>query len=119
MPLNGFTSQRDSQKDPLNNENADKFKAFNPEYSGTSEEEYSKNQYKKDYKVKDYNTGSGTGQNLGTGVPSLINRYALFQYKGLTNNNFASKDYRDQPDSRLHTDEIYRLAQNPEGSRII
>lgn len=57
----------------------------------------------------------------GKGVPSIFNRYALFQYRGIENNTGGNiDDYKDNINSRFINDKLYKeYALTPTVSKII
>lgn len=56
---------------------------------------------------------------MGKGVPSIVNKYSLFQFKGFTTNGFAQKDYLDIDGNIQATDDQYKRARNPTATNII
>lgn len=59
------------------------------------------------------------GSDMGEGMPSLINRFALFQFKGFSTNGFAAEDYRDLAGNGYTSNEQFVMARNPTASNII
>jgi len=59
------------------------------------------------------------GMDMGDGVPSMANRFSLFQFKGLNGQNLNAIDYNDNPENIFSTDDQYIKARNPTASNII
>ena len=59
------------------------------------------------------------GTDMGEGMPSLINRYSLFQFKGYTTNGFKADSYRDIAGNGYTSDWQFIQARNPTASNII
>jgi hypothetical protein len=98
-------------------EDFDSANSIDPGYTNRDASAFVASRYQKTFPVKTYSESAP--QEQGGGVASMINRYSLFMYKGVLGNNFIAADYMDTPESRLHTDSIYKLAQNPTTATII
>lgn len=96
-----------------------KFKAFSPEFNSEAARNFINAQYNELFKVKQYDTGDPRVQDVSQAVQSLANRFALFQYKGITNSNFLAEDYLDKAGSKLIDEQVYKTAQNPTPAKII
>ncbi|MFW9950507.1 MAG: hypothetical protein ACFFKA_10335, partial [Candidatus Thorarchaeota archaeon] len=82
----------DSSANP-NSENFNKAKALQPGFNVDDRHTWVDQRYQESYPVKKYGQDSSLDdapQNLGDGVPSLANRYSLFQYRGFTHSNFLA-----------------------------
>ena len=90
----------------------------NPEYTNRDASAFVSSRYQTTFPIKTY-IPDGAPQEQGQGVPSLANRYSLFQYKGVLGSNFLAQDYLDMPESRLHGDNLAKIAKNPTTANII
>ncbi len=91
---------------------------LNPAFTNNLQDYYVDSQYNQSFPTKKYTLNGQTVQE-GAAPSSMINRYVLFQYKGLGGNELKIDDYRDNTNSRFITDDQYRLAMEPTTSNII
>lgn len=81
--------------------------------------QYINSQYDQSFPLKNYELQDLNIKEDGEAAASMINRYVLFQYKGLTGGAISVSDYRDNPGSRFITDKQYQMALVPTTSNII
>jgi hypothetical protein len=92
--------------------------AINPSYTNAVASGFISSRYKKDYPVKKYLPDSVEAPSeLQPGVASIVNRYALFQYKGPLGAMGKAGDYLDTPDSKIKA--LADFSKNPTTSNII
>lgn len=75
-------------------------------------------QYSQELPIRTFNNGDEEVKPTGNGVPSLFNQYALFQYRGIGSPN-TLLDYKDGTGGRFQSDDLERIAQNPNAGAII
>lgn len=92
---------------------------LNNQYRSESFSGFVNSQFDIPYPLKQYELQGQTVKEDGEAPASMINRYVLFQYKGLTGGAIRVDDYRNHPGSRFITDEQYRLALTPTTTNII
>ena len=80
---------------------------------------YLNSQYDQSFPLKKYELQDFTVKEDGEAPASMINRYVLFQYKGLNGPALSVQDYRDNPGSRFIVDKQYQMALQPTTTNII
>lgn len=73
------------------------------------------------HQIANFSKDTNAPTDLGSGIPSTINRYSLFQFKGAGGNNLQAHDYLDTNDSisRSYGDSLFGGAKNPTATNII
>lgn len=91
---------------------------INPEYTNAVASGFISSRFAKTYAAKKYLPDSVEAPaNVQPGVASIVNRYALFQYKGPLGSMSSNSDYLDVPGSRIKS--LADFAKNPTTSNII
>ncbi len=92
---------------------------LNNQYRTENFNSFVNSQYDQSFPLKNYELQGKEVKEDGEAAASMINRYVLFQYKGLTGGAIKVQDYRNHPGSRFITDSQYRLAMTPTTTNII
>ena len=92
---------------------------LNSQYTSGNINSFINAQYGKEFETKKYKVNGKEVDSQGNAPSSLVNRYVLFQYRGLGGNELSLSDYKDNPDSRFIRDDQYRLALEPTTTNII
>lgn len=92
---------------------------LNNQYRSENFNDFINSQYDQSYPLKNYELQGKQVKEDGEAPSSMINRYVLFQYKGLTGGAIKVEDYRNHPGSRFITDNQYRMAMVPTTTNII
>ena len=92
---------------------------LNNQYRTENFNNFVNSQYDQSYPLKNYELQGKQVKEDGEAAASMINRYVLFQYKGLVGGAIKIDDYRNHPGSRFITDSQYRLAMTPTTTNII
>lgn len=93
--------------------------SLNNSYRSAVSQQYLNSQYDQSFPLKSYELQELNVKEDGEAAASMINRYVLFQYKGLLGGAISVSDYRDNPGSRFVTDKQYQMALVPTTSNII
>jgi hypothetical protein len=119
MPVNGERrTPRSRQFDFNPAEAAETGDKINPEYTNAVASGFISSRYNQTYAAKKYLPDSVEAPaNIQPGVASIVNRYALFQYKGPLGSMSSQTDYLDVPGSRIKS--LADFAKNPTTSNII
>ena len=92
---------------------------LNNQYRSGNFNDFVNSQYDQAYPLKNYELQDKQVKEDGEAPASMINRYVLFQYKGLTGGAIKIEDYRNHPGSVFITDNRYRMAMIPTTTNII
>jgi len=92
---------------------------LNNQYRSDNINDFVNSQYDQGYPLKNYELQGKDIKEQGDAPASMINRYVLFQYRGLTGGAIKVEDYRNHPGSVFITDSRYRLAMIPTTTNII
>jgi hypothetical protein len=92
---------------------------LNNQYRSENFNDFVNSQYDVSYPLKSYELQEKSVKEDGEAAASMINRYVLFQYKGLTGGAIKVEDYRNHPGSRFVNDPQYKLAMIPTTTNII
>ena len=92
---------------------------LNNQYRSENFNDFVNSQYDMSYPLKSYELQDKSVKEDGEAASSMINRYVLFQYKGLTGGAIKVEDYRNHPGSRFVNDPQYKLAMIPTTTNII
>ena len=123
MPTKGFASNgkvKTSDRFLLSQNAVENAKKIQPNFNTSAGQTFLQQAWGNEVKVQKLKSDDPNfGGDMGTGLPSIANRYSLFQYKGLSGQNLKADDYHDTPSNLFNTDPQYLYAKNPTVSNII
>ena len=99
MPTKGFASNgkvKTSDRFLLSQNAVENAKKIQPNFNTSAGQTFLQQAWGNEVKVQKLKSDDPNfGGDMGTGLPSIANRYSLFQYKGLSGQNLKADDYHD------------------------